>query len=431
MRNLSQQQRASFTSDLLTIATLLDLTLNDGRVVKLTNHDVDIGQYKSGYGLDTSNVTLQLGGAGQTCSASMLPVIGSATDGIDYFDLESGALDGAFAQLSFIDWSLPTAQALLIFTGSCSEAKYGTAGAIELTLNTPLSQDRPICGDLMSKTCRADFGDSRCTVDIASMVDGVHVFAPIDAQSFKVTRDEVTPAGYYNNGTVFFNTGDNKGLGYEIQTVSKADSNGRETLTTKVPLAFDVAAGDYILLYPGCDKRIDGGCTYWNNTDNFQGEPFIADQSNILPPPTERTGDTSDQGQINTGLTVAMNWALTQYIKLAFNLDITFYPGFLYNYVNDGALPGPFVNFDVYTAIFNAVGGLNTVVAFDGTLQPKDTGRQALLTAAGFVSKLDLALSQDILADYYTPSAQQSLQDHVFKGTAWTDHSITAKDYRG
>ncbi len=418
MRGLSDDQKTSYDSDLLTIAELIDLVLNDGTIVKLTSHDVDVGPYLAGFGLDVSNVVLQLGGAGQTTTVNVLPnrEDGSITGGVTYTAIEAGLLDSCLATLSLIDWNNPGAIPLVIFTGYCSEAKYGTAGTLELTLNTPMSVDRPICGDVLSQTCRADFGDARCGVDINPFVDGPHVYSPGDSQNLVLSRDEVTPPGFYNNGTVYFREGPNKGLGYEILTIGAADVNGREVLTTKVPLAFDPLPGDLLFLYPGCDKIITSGCTYWNNVQNFQGEPFVADQSNILP-----LASTKSSG-INTGMSAAENWILTQYIKVAFGFTVLFTAGTRLqtatgsysisgtnvggNNPNGGSggtshvvaagktFTGTLIPADAYTGIFNIVGGLSKVVAYDGTLKPIDPNAQAALVAAGFLLDVNLAASQ-------------------------------------
>lgn len=412
MRNLSASQQTSFNNETLTIASLVEVHANDGTIVKLTDHDVDLGEYVSTFGLDMSAIVVQLGGTGQTATVTTLPDKG-AGGGITYQMVEGGLLDNAIVKCYWCDYTKSPLDPLQIFQGFVNEVKYGNSALLELDITSLLAAAPSLCRDVMQQTCRADFGDAKCGIDITNMIDGPHVFAPIDSQSFKMTRDEITPVGYYNNGTLRFITGENKGLGYEILTVSLADANGRETVYLKVPLAFDVAPGDYIGLYPGCDKLIDSGCTYWNNTLNFQGEPYIVDPSNILPPVSDRTVKASG---INTGLPALCNWWLTQYIKIGWNKTILFTPGtraadgeksitvggFVTKFFNETMLPD-----DAYTAIFNLLGSLDKVAAYDGTLAPIDATAVANLKAAGFNVPLDCTVTAPVIrSPTYLPNVE-------------------------
>lgn len=425
MRDLSPSQAASFKSELLTIASLVNIRANDGTMIYLTDHDQDLGQYVSQYGLDVSAILLQLGGTGQTATITMLPDRGIG-NGVTYPQVESGLLDAAGVQVFWADYTVTPLDPILICTAFISEAKYGDSALIELTINTLLAIPRPLCGNVMSQTCRADFGDALCKVDITPLVDGPQVYAGIDEMSLVMSRDEVTPPGFYNNGTLAFQSGANKGLNYEVLTVGPADANGRETLYTKVPIAFAVAQGDKFLLYPGCDKVITSGCTYWNNTANFQGEPFIADQSDILPPASALT--TKATG-INTGMPAACNWWLTQYIKIGFGLNVLFAPGTRAadgaksiktgagntEFFNDFMIPQ-----DAYTAIFNLVGSTDKVVAYDGSLTPIDATAQANLKAAGFQVPLNLNISDVLINDpsYIVEVEASYVQNFFVPGSA-------------
>ena len=271
----------------------------------------------------------------------------------------------------------------------------------------------------MSSTCRADFGDAKCKIDIGPMVDGPHVFAPIDAQSFVITRDEITPLGYYNNGTLYFKTGQNKGLGYEILTVTAADANGRETIYTKVPIAFDVEAGYYFFLYPGCDKVITSGCTYWNNTANFQGEPFAADTSNILPDASNTALDTS---AIVTGLPTTENFWLSQYLKAGFGVTALFNSGARLS--ASPSFNGTLIDSATYAAIYGLLGGSTIVASDDGTLTPVDVSKVAALEAIGFKVPLNLSNAAIVIADTSTQTNIDIAAAQVFYSPVPTQYVI-------
>ena len=391
MRNLSASQQASFSNDVLTICSLAEIIVNDGTLVYLTDHDVDLGDYKSSFGLDLSAILMQLGGTGQTATVTMLPDNGRG-GGITFGMVEQGLLDSALVKIYWTDYTKSPLDPILVTQGYISECTYGSASLFTFTINTKLSIPVNLCADVLQATCRVDFGSPQCGIDLTNMVDGPHVWAPIDAQSFIMTRDEATPAGYYNNGTLYFQTGANKGSGYEILTVSDPDANNRETVFLKVPIAFDVEQGDYFFLYPGCDKVISSGCTYWNNTVNFQGEPFTADFTAILPPAPGTVVPTSG---INTGLPAICNWWLTQYIQTGFGQTITFESGtVMSDNMASGThtYTGTIIPPDAYAAIYNGLGGSAAVAAFDGTLTPTDQTSVAALVAAGYTVPINLTL---------------------------------------
>jgi uncharacterized phage protein (TIGR02218 family) len=278
---------------------LLELRATDGTVIKLTSHDVDVGDYLSDFGLDIAVIAMQLGGGGNSTTATVLPDF-DGKGGVTIPIIEGGLLDGCWAQVSLIDWAKPGATPFILSTCYVNEAKYANAGKLELTLMTPLNKARPLCGDIVSQMCRADFGDALCGINIDDgMIDKPHVEAPINEQAFVLSNDEQTPKGFYNNGTVQFETGANAGLGYEILTITNDPSqNDNETLFTKVPMTFPVAAGDQLTLIPGCDKVLTSGCRYWHNEHNFQGEPYTYDRSNTLADGCDifLTGATGNDG---------------------------------------------------------------------------------------------------------------------------------------
>lgn len=412
MRQLTGPQLAAIKSELLTLCKIVTITQTNGVVVKLTDHDIDVSGYKSQFGLELSAILAQLGAGGQTGTVTCLPdrnIPGQG--GITYQDIEAGYFDNASIQIAITDYT--NFDLMLLCTGTIVDAKLGNASTIELTVNTPLNTERPICGDTISTTCRADFGDSKCKMDLTQMVDGPHVFAALDAQSFLMTRDEHTPPGYYNNGTCYFTSGTNKGTGYEILSTSlQTNDNPNETITLKVPMANQPAKGDAIVLYPGCDKVFSSGCSYWRNTQNFQGEPFALDPSDVLP--TSINGDGTVSG-INTGLPASVNWWLAQYMSVGFGKTVTLASGSrILSEVSaaDSDFYDTVVTHDVYQAIYNACGGAAAVSAMDGTLTPVDATAKAALANANWLVPLNLAVGPvSIQGDGNVANTNQLIQN--------------------
>lgn len=267
MRNMTASQQQSYSGDTLTIASLVDITLRNGQLIKLTDHDRDLGAYKSAFGVDVSAITMQLGASGQTASISVLPD-NANSGGISIDMVESGALDNAKVVCKWVDYT-KVYDALPIFTGYVNDIKYGNSSLFEISIASRLTLVQPLCKDQMSQNCRADFGDPTCGVPIGRMQGGGTVDSAVD--DFSMTTQGGGGSGkLYNNGTVYFTSGNNAGLGYEILTIRG------NLVVTKDVWAFPPEHGDSFELHPGCDKVFDSGCKFWNNQKRFQGEPFVS-----------------------------------------------------------------------------------------------------------------------------------------------------------
>lgn len=105
------------------------------------------------------------------------------------------------------------------------------------------------------------------------------------------TVSQAGAAGYYNGGTVTFETGLNKGLSMEIKEWL---TGNRVKLFLDLP--YDIVPGDILRLVPGCSKltadcgakfAINGSINFpaeRGNIYNFRGEPFIpGDKINLYP----------------------------------------------------------------------------------------------------------------------------------------------------
>lgn len=283
MRTLTSTQINALRQSSLTICFACVITEVDGTVLQFCDHDQDVDNYRANFGFDASSVATVLGGSPQAVSLSFL-LSKQALKGITRNKLDRGQLDNAKLVVGLLDYEHVEFGLFKMFTGYVTSASYADAGTVTLSASTNLGKVRTLCADKFSQTCRADFGDSLCKVDLSDKVDGPRVYDQVDIQSFTCTADERSPDGYYNNGTVYFTTGDARDTGYEILT-NQFGEDGHMLITLKVPLLADIKRFDHMLLYPGCDKVITSGCKYWKNTANFQGENFIADQQVSAPPP--------------------------------------------------------------------------------------------------------------------------------------------------
>lgn len=93
-----------------------------------------------------------------------------------------------------------------------------------------------------------------------------------DRRVFTITVDEARAVdGWFANGAVTFESGDNDGKTTEIKEWIESSSR----VTTYLPLPFDIQVGDRLRLYAGCDKMRATCFEKFNNVINFRGEPDL------------------------------------------------------------------------------------------------------------------------------------------------------------
>lgn len=96
-----------------------------------------------------------------------------------------------------------------------------------------------------------------------------------DRSTFTIDVDEARDADdWFNGGALFFESGNNEGLGVEIRDWT----NSNAEIVLFLQTGYDVQVGDAGRLYPGCDKRQTTCKTQFSNVINFRGEPFIPGQ---------------------------------------------------------------------------------------------------------------------------------------------------------
>lgn len=168
MRNLSPALLAHMQGDVRTIATLWLITRTDGQVFGFTDLDRDIlfngVTYLSAGGYTHSGI--ESGSTLSTSNLEMTALLDSSA--ITSASLESGAWDGAQVSISLVNYNDLTMGAIVLNSGSVGQVtiQNGRYTAELRGLAQTMQQDY---GDVYSPTCRAQFGDSRCTINLAPL----------------------------------------------------------------------------------------------------------------------------------------------------------------------------------------------------------------------------------------------------------------------
>ncbi|NUB24706.1 DUF2163 domain-containing protein [Azospirillum brasilense] len=192
-------------------------------------------------------------------------------------DLRSGAYDGAEVQVLLVDHRQPHAGGVIL--------KRGWIGEVTLREHRYTSEIRGLADALRTQVvesttpgCRADFGDSRCRFNVASVSVSGSVSAVIDSITMRVDA-AAAPDGHWNGGHVRYTTAGGSVVSMEIRR-----SNPDGTLELLLAPAVPFAVGNAVTVAPGCTKDM-AGCKRWSNVVNFVGEPHVPGDRKALSYP--------------------------------------------------------------------------------------------------------------------------------------------------
>jgi uncharacterized phage protein (TIGR02218 family) len=183
---------------------------------------------------------------------------------LDEAELSLGRWDGAQVRLTVVDWRSPDSSPIQLMAGEIGSVSIdGEAFSAELRGATA-ALDAPVC-PATSAECRADFGDSKCRVDLAGRTTIAHIAS---ADGGTLTLD-IGVDDRFVLGRLRYMSGANCGL---ATTVLSASGNVVEV--RDLPRAA-VESGCRIELREGCDKRFETCVSRFANAANFRGEPHL------------------------------------------------------------------------------------------------------------------------------------------------------------
>lgn len=269
MKTVSANLQTTLGAQVATLATLWKLTLTDSTVIGFTDHDKDIVfesvTYKSAAGYTPSAVASAAG-----LNVDELEVQGIlAAAGITAASIAAGNLDHAEVRLMLVDWSNLADGALKLrrgWVGEVSRGRLDFRGEVR-GLAQRLQQ---VVGEFYSPLCRAELGDARCKVTLASFtvtgtVTGV-TSARVFADSARTEADQ-----WFRYGKLTWTSGNNSGRSEDVK--SYLLSGGAFELVRAMPQAVQV--GDGYSVYAGCDKAHATCKTKFNNIVNRRAEDFV------------------------------------------------------------------------------------------------------------------------------------------------------------
>lgn len=119
------------------------------------------------------------------------------------------------------------------------------------------------------------------TTRIAFIRDGV-ITGVTSRETFTIslTDSTDTPAGWFDDGFLKFESGTNSGRGLEVKTW-----NGTSGIEMHLPFGYLPEVGDLISIYPGCHKRVADCRDKFDNLHNMRAEPYLPGQDQALAYP--------------------------------------------------------------------------------------------------------------------------------------------------
>jgi uncharacterized phage protein (TIGR02218 family) len=254
-------------SAITTLATCWHIQLQNGVCLGFTDHDQDIklddNIYLASSGFSKSSI--EINNSLAVDNLEIRAILDNRV--IKEADLLKGLYDMAEVLVFKINYSEPSQGIIILHRG--------WIGEITIKNNKFFAEVRGIAqktsadvGEVYSKTCRAEFGDTRCKVNIEQYTFEAQIEKVKSSSSFYCQLLE-RHGNSFAYGVGEFITGENRGLKFQV----KESYHGNIKLI--FPLPNTIKEGDKFTIIYGCDKRFETCSKKYNNFLNFRGEPHI------------------------------------------------------------------------------------------------------------------------------------------------------------
>lgn len=287
MKNATPEMKTHLAEDCTTLCRLYKITRTDGAVFTFTDHDQDVDTtdfqadipdggyvYEAAVGFSPtateSKSDLSVDNQEATCFID--------SEQITEKDLRFGIWDAADVEIRIVNWADLTMGAIKMRKGQMGNLtlKNGVLTTELLGLSNKL---QILIGRTFSMSCDAELGDNRCKATVPVEDGAVNTNASIGLND----PHHITPysgltgaAGYYDDGVVTFDAGNNSGLSFQIKEWDGI------TFTLNMPLFAPCADGDTFTVKPGCGHNTFDCQNKFDNIENHQGFPAIPGQDSIL-----------------------------------------------------------------------------------------------------------------------------------------------------
>lgn len=278
MRTLLNRLQTHLDTRSTTIAYCWRILRTDGTTLGFTEHDEDIS-----FGGVTHKASSGFTPTARQYSSDMsvdnLDVAGYLdSNAITEQDIANGLYDNATVEVYFVNWQ-DVSERYLVQKGTIGNVSRDRLGFVAEVRG--LSDElQKVSGRIYSRTCDAEFGDSRCGVSKASYTETGTIVTTDGKHSFTTTDLSSYDSGYFSNGIITFTSGDNNNAIREVKT--DISTSGIRQISLWEPLNFSMASSDTFSIVAGCNKSFETCRVKFNNLVNFRGFPHIPPKDEVF-----------------------------------------------------------------------------------------------------------------------------------------------------
>lgn len=196
-----------------------------------------------------------------------------ASDGITEDDIRIGAYSDAVVEFFTIDYTAPTSGMIKRLNGQMGRITTNETG-FRAEILTDTYRLQQTIGELFSKTCRADLGDTRCTVNLASFTVSGTITGVTDDRIF-ADSSRTEADDWFQHGLLTWTSGNNVGRSMEVMGYTLA--TGTFVLFSQMP--YEVQVGDDYDVHAGCDRTLAQCRDKFVNLPNMRAEPYIPNET--------------------------------------------------------------------------------------------------------------------------------------------------------
>lgn len=277
MRSMSSGFRTAIQLGTTDIARTWTITRRDGTIFRFTDHSDNLiiggNTYYATDSFELSSINHTIYKGAQSITIKAIFGTNPATH-ISFNDVRLGMFDSAGFSVDYVIWSNTSLGQANFMRGELGVWNVDVlAGFATVEANGVLDRAIQSTGEVFGPECRADLGDSRCGVNLASFSTTGTVVSITNNRKFVATFS-VNPANFeYSFGKLTWTSGNNNGARCEViyQVAAGAD----DTVVLAFSTAGAIQVGDTFSISKGCDKMPSTCTTVFNNMINYRGEPFV------------------------------------------------------------------------------------------------------------------------------------------------------------
>lgn len=288
MRTFSAGLTTHLAGKTTSLAAIIKITLESGRstssgatVLGFTDADVNLTvsgvTYYSSRGFWRFAMQFSEALASDNTEAEFL----LDASGITEDDLRKSIFRGATYELRFVNMRDVTVVSPVFKRGWVGRVTLAGPSVARVELKGLRDRLQQQIGEVITKNCPWDLGDSRCGIALIYVTVSTTVRSVTSNRIFAVNPAGLNgEADYYTGGLITFGTVSPQALNErarpaEIKAYTPGTSGADATIELFESMPFRVGVGDAVSLRPGCDKTLATCSAKFGNVRNFGGFPFL------------------------------------------------------------------------------------------------------------------------------------------------------------